>query len=404
MKGYLRLPSFAALALTGLVLSLPLRAQENPPKPGTLLTVAGSPGKVGFSGDGGPATQALLDTPLAVVTDEAGNLFVADGCNARVRRVSPDGTITTVAGRRGSGSAGNCSGGFSGDGGPATQALFGEVGAVVVDPAGDLFISDLGNDRVRKVDAAGILTTVAGDGHPADSVGDGGPATKARLAGPVGLAVDPMGNLLIVDRGNQRVRKVDTSGIITTVAGGGHPADGRGDGGLATDAHLTFPLHLALDQAGSLYISDPFDYRVRRVSPDGRITTVAGGGSPADGVGDGGRATEACLDGADGLAVDGGGNLFIAENHGVRIRKVSAEGIITTVAGTGEVGYTGDGGPATAARLKAPTAVCIDRAGNLIFTEGNLYTLAPKPGAPLNFTITLGNMLVREVIGVGVPR
>jgi sugar lactone lactonase YvrE len=387
MNRYFALCALAALGLTVSAGAFVVRAAVVPLAPGTLITVAGN-GQKGFSGDGGPGTQARLNNPYTVAMDAAGNLFIADSDNACVRRLSPDGMITTVAGIGGHP-------GFSGDGGPATQArLNGPLGPAI-DAAGDLLISDNGNNRVRKVDPSGIITTVAGTGKSGFS-GDGGPATMARLNGPTALAVDPMGDLFIPEWDSQRVRKVDPAGIITTVAGGGHPADGLGDTGPATDARLAYSSDVALDAAGNLYIVDhPSDNRVRRVSPDGKITTVAGGGHPADGVGDGGPATDARLAPVN-ITADPGGNLFISDIVGERVRKVSPSGIITTVAGTGEVGYSGDGGPAIAARLGSPNGVGLDRAGNLFLTECDL-----KPSGTI---VRKGNMLVREVIGVAVPR
>jgi sugar lactone lactonase YvrE len=325
--------------------------------------------------------------------DAAGNLFIADAWNACVRRVSPDGKITTVVGKGGQS-------GFSGDGGPATKAQFEEVDGLAIDAAGDLYVADP-SGRIRKVSASGIISTVAGGGHPADGVGDNGPATAARLTGPGQIVVDPMGNLFIADwlganKLGGRIRKVDTAGTITTVAGGGHPADGRGDGGPATDARFQVVGGVALDRAGNLYITDGNDNRVRKVGPDGTITTVVGGGQPADSLGDGGPATAARLNVPLYITLDAGGNLFIADTGNERIRKVDAAGIITTVAGSGQYGYSGDGGPATAARLNTPESVSVDGAGNLFFVEGNLYTAAGYEARP-------GNNTVREVIGVAVP-
>jgi len=267
---------------------------------------------------------------------------------------------------------------------------------VAVDPAGDLFISDEGNERVRKVSPSGIITTVAGGGPKVPAAADGGPATNARLSKPGQLAVDAGGNLFIAELGAERIRKVDPAGIITTVAGGGKPATGRGDEGPATAASFQAPLGLAVDPLGNVYISDFQDGRVRKISPDGKIATVVGGGQPADGVGDGGPATEASLDGPFYIALDAGGNLFIAEHRSERVRKVSPAGIITTVAGNGQVGRTGDGDLATAAPLNSPLSVAVDRAGNLYFTEGPRYRL--KGGREKE-----GNNLVRKVIGVAVP-
>jgi sugar lactone lactonase YvrE len=359
----------AALLLGGLI----ARAAEQPAQPyppGTILTVAGN-GKGGFSGDGGPATLAALNNPQDLSVDGAGSLFIADGSNGRIRKVSPDGIIMTIVGTGQPGA--------SREGAPALQARIGFPNSAPVDAAGNRFITDCGNDRVWKMDPAGIVTTVA------------------HLACPQQLAVDPMGNLYTAELFAHRIRKVDPAGKVTTVTGSGHPADGRGDGGLAVDARLYTPEGVALDHGGSLYISDFPDGRVRRISPDGKIITVAGGGQPADGVGDGGMATDARLDGPSYIVLDHGGNLFIAENRGERIRKVSPAGIISTVAGNGQIGRTGDGGPAVDAPLNSPESVAVDRAGNLYFTEGDRYKPAGDPPE------RKGNNLVREVTGVAVP-
>jgi sugar lactone lactonase YvrE len=212
-----------------------------------MITVAGN-GKAGFSGDGGPATQARLNSPFEAAVDGAGNLFIDDDYHSCVRRVSPDGTITTVAGIGGHG-------GFSGDGGPATKARLQDARGLTIDTVGDLFFSDEENHRVRKVDSAGIITTVAGGGGPADGLGDGGPATAAKLVAPIALAVDPRGNLFIADSQAQRVRKVDSAGIITTVAGTGQVGH-SGDGGPTTAVPLNSPSGVCLDRAGNLFSSE----------------------------------------------------------------------------------------------------------------------------------------------------
>jgi hypothetical protein len=390
VKQRIAIPAVGAVAFA-LLWSTPFaRAAEEPAQPyppGTLLTVAGN-GSAGFSGDGGPATIARLHAPQDQAVDAAGNVYIADGDNHRVRKVSPEGTITTVAG---TGQAG-----LSGDGGPAIEAKLTFPTGVAIGSAGDLFIADGVNGRVRKVDASGIITTVAGGGKPAAGLGDGGPAIAARLQAPYQLAFHAAGDLFIADLNGRRIRKVDPAGIITTVAGGGKPADGRGDGGAATDAALKQPGGVAVDSAGNVYISDFEDGRVRKVGLDGIIRTVAGGGQPADRVGDGGPATDARLDGPNGIALDAGGNLFIPEDRGERIRKVTPEGSISTVAGNGQIGRTGDGGPATDASLNSPMSVAVDRAGNLYFTEGPKYGL--QGGREKE-----GNSLVRKVIGAAVP-
>jgi sugar lactone lactonase YvrE len=283
--------------------------------PGTISTVAGN-GTQGFGGDGGPATDANLDGPVGIALDSAGNLFIADTFNNRIRRVDASGTITTVAGDGAAGLAGD----FGGDGGPATSAKLYWPLDVAVDSDGNIFIADRHNHRVRRVDATTrIITTVAGNGT-AGFGGDGGPATGANLRGPNGVALDSDGNLFIADLGNQRIRRVDAdTGNITTVAGDG-TRDFGGDGGPATSAKLYGPRSVALDGNGNLFIADTGNRRIRRVDAStGIITTVAGNGTQGFG-GDGGPATSANLDGPISVMLDSNGNLIIADNN--RIRRV----------------------------------------------------------------------------------
>jgi uncharacterized protein (TIGR03437 family) len=288
-------------------------------------------------------------------------LFIVDAGNTRIRKVTPAGVISTVAG---SGSTG-----FAGDGGPATAAKFswgfnGHLG-IAVDSSGNLYIPDLSNQRVRKVDPTGIVTTVAGSGVRGNS-GDGGPATSAGLTDPIAVAVDPSGNLYIAEFAGNRVRKVSPSGIITTAAGGGPLGSSNGDGGPATSAVLNAPFALALDSFGNLYIGDTTARRVRKVDTNGIITTVAGNGSTSD-TGDGGPATMAGFS-LTGLAADGAGNILISEMSN-RVREVNTAGIINTIAGTGQGGYSGDGGPATSATLSEPGDVVVDSAGTLYIAD-----------------------------------
>ena len=315
---------------------------------GVITVVAGS-GTAGFSGDNGPATSAQLSAPNGVAVDAAGNLYIADDENNRIRKVS-HGVITTVAG--------NGTGGFSGDNGPAASAQLNEPKGVAVDSGGNLYIADSINGRLRKI-SNGLITTLAGDGTAGFS-GDNGPAASAQLTGPYGVAVDSGGNLYIADSVNNRIRKI-SNGVITTVAGNG-TSGFSGDNGPATSAQLYLPFGVAVDAAGNLYIADSADNRIRKVS-NGIITTVAGNGTFGF-SGDNGAATAAQLSNPVGVAVDSAGNLYIADTANNRIRKVS-NGVITTVAGNGFAGFSGDNGNATTAQLNLPSGLAVDAAGNL---------------------------------------
>jgi sugar lactone lactonase YvrE len=339
-----------------------------------IITVAGN-GTAGYSGDNGSAVNAGLDLtgyvgllgPTGVAVDGFGNLFVADPGNRRVRRVGTNGVIATVAG--------NGEQGYSGDGGPATNASMSDPVAVAVDGLGNLFIADYKASVIRKVDVNGLISTVAGNGISGFG-GNGSPATNAELAYPEGLAVDAFGNLFETD--DSLVRKIDPQGIITTVAGFGYGNGGfRGDGGPATNAWFAGPAGMAVDRLGNLFIADVENQRVRKVDANGIISTVAGGG--ALNPGDGGAATNAGLSYPADVAVDTRGNLLITEAGGHRVRGVDTNGVITTVAGNGNQGYSGDGGPAANAELDSPSGVAVDGLGNL-------------------FILDTGNNRVREVL------
>jgi uncharacterized repeat protein (TIGR02543 family) len=317
--------------------------------------VAGTIGTSGYSGDGGPATSALLNNPCGVAVDTEGNLYIADAQNYRIRMVSPGGTITTVAG---TGVAG-----YSGDNGPATSARLSFPCAVAVDADGILYIAD--GQRIRTI-SGGTITTVAGTGVAGYS-GDDGPATSAQLFNPTGVAVDTAGNLYIADSNNYRVRKVSELGTITTAAGTG-TVGYSGDDGPATSAQINYPVGVAVDAAGSLYIAELYNHVIRKVSSGGTITTVAGTGV-AGYSGDNGPAASAKLDKPSDVAVDMAGNLYIADYQNYRVRKVSAAGMITTVTGSGAPGFVGDNEPATSAALGYVSGLAVDSKGHLYLAD-----------------------------------
>jgi sugar lactone lactonase YvrE len=318
----------------------------------TIKTVAG-----GSAGGG-------LVRPSALALDQAGTLYVVDG--SQVRKLTSSGQQVVVAGTKMSG--------FAGDGGPATAAELDQPQGIAIDSSGNLYIADTLNSRVRRVDSAGIISTVAGTGAPGDS-GDGGPAALARLMSPLGLAIGPDDGVFIADYGANRVRELLPNGTIVTVAGTGDPGY-AGDGELASAALLNGPQGLAFDSEGNLYIADSQNDRVRAVDAAGVITTVAGSGSEGE-AGDGAPAVGADLrlptgplDGAGGgLAVDAAGNLFIADSFNNRVREVSVDGRIRTVAGSGSAGYSGDGDPAVTALLHLPLSVAVDLAGDLFVAD-----------------------------------
>ena len=321
-----------------------------------ITTVAGN-GTAGYSGDGGAATAASLKIPAAVAVDGSGNVYVADAFNSRIRKVSAAGIISTIAG---TGIAG-----FSGDGGAATSANLYFPAGIAVDDSGNVYIADRGNAVIRKVSAAGIITTIAGQGFG----GDGGLATAAWLSRPHGLAIDGSGNIYIADDIDNRIRKISTSGIITTVAGIGS-AGYSGDGSEATAAELNGPTGVTLDLGGNLYIADSWNYCIRKVSTSGIITTIAGTGISGY-SGDGSAATMAQFTRPYGVAVDFSGNLYVADSGVASIRKIDLSGTITSFAGNGSRGYSGDGGAATAAQIIGAWGVAVDGSGNLYISDGD---------------------------------
>ena len=359
---------------------------------GTINTVAGN-GTAGFSGDTGPALSAQI-TPLAVAVDNKGNLFIADGTNYRIRKVDSNGTITTIAGTGASG--------YSGDNGPANSALIGLITSLAVDLAGNVYLADLTRERVRKIDTAGMITTVAGSGD-FGYIDDGLPATSEIML-PDGVAVDGSGNLLISDINLNLVRRVDLStGLIFTVAGNGNPGF-LGDSGAAINGEMNAPAGLAVDGNNQIYVADVLNQRIRKVA--GSIITTYAGTSDRDG----GPALSAFLNLPEGLAISGAGNVLVADTgdmvarrfsvggaistvgqvlaapHGVAVDaagdyyvsedeplvlKITPAGVTSIVAGISQDGYSGDGGPATAAMISMPTGVAVDSGNNVYFTDYN---------------------------------
>lgn len=368
---------------------------------GAITTIAGSSAS-GYSGDGGPARNAQLNTPGNIAIDSAGNLYIGDTGNNRVRRVSPAGIITTIAG--------NGTYGSTGDGGPATQAAIRGPGPMTVDRSGNVYISELTTGTIRRISSTdGTITTVFsspavpatvpgsiavnshGDIYYTDSdhsvinrisgstvtaiagnrqfsfSGDGGPARQAQLGGPSAVAVDAAGNVLIADTYNSCIRKVSPDGIVTRIAGNG-TFGAPGENVVATASALYQPIALALDKAGDIFFTTGNEAKIHKVSADGILTTIAGT-STLGYSGDNGPAAQAQLADPGGLAVDSAGNLYIADGANERVRKISPAGIITTVAGTGAIGSSGVGGPAVAAELSGPSSVAVDTADNLYILD-----------------------------------
>ncbi len=355
---------------------------------GVIQTVAGT-GVAGFAGDGGAAGAALLNHPYGVAVDDRGNLYIADLGNARVRRVSADGVIQTVAG------GGSIVPGGNGDGGQAIIAQLLQPRNVAIGADGSLLISDFGAHRVYQVSPAGILTTLAGTGNAGFS-GDGGAARLAQLKAPAGLAVDAGGVVYVADSGNNRVRKVD-HGLITSMftvtsptgvaaAGSGWvyiAASGYFGTQFKANANLSAARDVALDRAGNAYATT--GQFVRKVNAAGAVTTVAGGGGARYFGGDNGPAIAARLNAPAGVAVDDLGNWYIADTGNHRVRKISAGGVMSTLAGTGEPGAKGDHGPAALAQLNNPRSVAVDSLRNIYVADsGNNAVRMITPGGVIS--------------------
>lgn len=308
-------------------------------------------------GDGGPALNAYLEGPYAIAFDRANNLYVTDGYHYRIRKINTAGIIITIAGTGTSG--------YNGDHMPATDAQISRPVGIICDEAGNLYFCDVDNHRVRKIDTAGIITTVAGNGGTVYN-GDHIPADTAVIYSPHWVAKDREGNLYVTDYDGHRIRKIDTSGIITTIAGTG-VSGYTGDNGPAESALINTPYGIVIDDTGNIYFADYQENVLRKIDTAGIITTFAGNSSVIT-VGDNGPATSAGLNHPIGVMVDRADNVYITEGSHERIRKVKA-GIITTIAGNGMEGFSGDGGPATAAELNAPAGIAMDTSGVIFFTD-----------------------------------
>jgi hypothetical protein len=382
----------AAVVVSTAALTLPALAASN----NIIVTYAGT-GQQGYSGDNGQATAAQLNSPTGVVLDNSSHIFFSDTGNQRIRKVDKGtgggagGVITTVAG--------NGTAGYSGDGGPATAAKVNTPTGIVVTSGGNIYFADTGNNVVREI-SGGVITTVAGirystgaqnaggammggNNQDCKDHGDNGPATSAYLCFPTGVAVDSAGNLYIGDTGNNKVRKVTSSGTITTFAGTG-VCGFNGNTGPAGNAKLCAPTAVATSGSAVL-ISDTANSQVRKVS-GGTITAFAGTGS-AGFSGDGGQATAAQINRPIGVSYDPLGNVYVVDAFNARLRQVDASGHITTFAGTGQFGYSGDGGPAELAKIAAFGGVTTD-ASNVFFGDTanhrvrRIHKGGPPPALP----------------------
>jgi trimeric autotransporter adhesin len=352
------------LGLSATALFLLAQRPAPAPLPGSITTYAGT-GNSSVQPDGISASAADI-VPAGLAFDQNGQLYFFD--SERLRMIDRSGAISTIGG--------STTAGYSGDGGAPTLAQFRPaieplaLTGLVVDSQGTVYVSDAGNQRVRRVAPGTTVETVAGTGEPGYG-GDGGPSHDAQLRFPRGLALAPSGDLYIADSGNNRIRKVDASGQITTVAGTGSPGF-SGDGGPATEAQLNGPEGLTFDPlSGSLLIADTLNHRVRKVNADGRITTSAGSGRPSF-EGDGTRATAASLRLPLAVSLDSRGNLYILDAGNLRVREVNTRGLIYTVVGDGSQEVSppiGDGQPATRASLLAPVALTLDSHDNLYIAD-----------------------------------
>jgi sugar lactone lactonase YvrE len=349
------------LAITiGLIGSVPSAVSQT----GRVIETIAGIGGPGFSGDGGPATQARFGTLSALAVDAAGNVYLSDITYHRVRRIDQDGIITTIAG---TGAAG-----FNGDDRPATTAQLATPAGLAVDAVGRLYIADLGNHRIRRVDTNGTITTIAGTGTR-DFSGDGGPATAASFSYPSDVVFDGLGNIFITDVGNYRVRKIDPDSIVSTVAGNGQRAF-SGDGGPAQDASFRETARLAVTATNDLLVVDRFSHRLRHIDQNNIINTLAGNGTYGYN-GDHIPANQASLRFPQDVAIDQSGAVYITDSSNHRVRRIDADGTITTMAGNGVPAFAGDGGLADQASLNNPSSVAVDATGTIYIADSFNYRI-----------------------------
>ena len=349
-----------------------------------ITTIAGSDSVAGSTlGDGGQATVALLRDPFHMVMDRGGNIFFSEHGSHTIRKITASGIITTIAGTGYNG--------FSGDGGPATAAKLFWPSGLALDTGNNLYVVDQGNNRIRKITPSGIISTIAGIGGGYS--GDGGPATAARMGSPVSIVIDRHGNLFISEISNNIIRKISSSGYISTFAGVAASGAYSGDGGPATAAHFFYPQGLALDTAGNLYLCDELNSRIRKIDGAGIIHSIAGDGI-AGYRGDGGPATAARFEEPTEIGLDTLGNIYFMDSHNNRVRKINLSGTILTVAGTDSIGFAGDGGPATAARLRYPWGILIDTSNTIYITDRGNYRIRKMTTCPVP--------VVGSVTGAGI--
>ncbi|UAY53234.1 NHL repeat-containing protein [Ferruginibacter albus] len=346
---HLSLRRIALCAL--LLLNLYAKAQ-------TISTIAGT-GVDDYSGDGSSATSATLFGPTGICTDTTGNIYIADNANHVIRKINTSGTITTIAG--------NNKPGYFGDNESATSAELNFPYRLCIDGIGNIYFSDQQNSVIRRIDANGIITTIAGNGTKGFS-GDGGLATEAQLNDPLGIAIDSIGDLYIAEGYNQRIRKINTSGVITTIAGNGDRGY-AGDGNAAIQAELNAPTGIAVDNSGNIYFTEELNNDVRKIDTSGIITTVAGNQTKGY-SGDGSLATNAQLNAPLGISIDANNNLYITDASNFVVRKITTDGIITTIAGTGNQSNSLTGnGQAIQINLGSPNGIAVDATGNVYVTD-----------------------------------